>query len=126
MYKLAPVDIVMGILGFSNSKKLLISDTYDTFCKICENNAILRNKLNNPYFSKYGNQFYSKELEEMLFQMGTSKTLEIIHVTYYVSRKESIRNYLMNVLSKEDLLWIIEMAKDFDKHQNTQIEAIIC
>lgn len=122
MAKYGPVagDIVMGIIGLSNISKCEswpILRIYDAFFAIKDSNVELKKEL---YFTIKGGQRYSRKLEEIFFQLGTTKLLEIRNPEYnYVlispDSKKRIKEYLKNNINKESYESILNLSKKFRK-----------
>ena len=117
-YKPAMVDIIMGILGLTEVKENESWPTlkvYEAFYNMCKKERELSCGL---YFSVRGDYHYSKELEEIFFQLGTARLLEVRNPAYSCfllaeQSKNRIKDYLSRVLSEEDLEKVSNLSKDF-------------
>lgn len=125
-YKPAMVDIIMGILGLykvNEKESWPVLKVYEAFYNMWIEN---KKQFNELYFSTRGGSHYSKGLEEIFFQLGTSRLLEVRNPEYSCvllseQSKNRIRDYLTKVLSDKDLNMISQLSENFRK----QITSII-
>lgn len=114
----APGDIVMAILALSNPQKSEswpILRMYEAIKTLKEKDPTLNKAL---HFSCKGGQFYSKALEEIFFNLGTTQLVEVRNPEYNFvlvrpESKKRMRQYLRSSLPTSEYKRLGDLAKDF-------------
>jgi hypothetical protein len=111
----AYVMATLGLSNLTNDESWPILKVYEAFSKVA---AISPEIFGDLYFSIKGGHLYSKELEELLFQMGTARLLEVRNPEYgcyliNAKAKDAIKQYLEGHLLADELKEAEKLANQF-------------
>ncbi len=118
--KLGLSKIIMGIFCFGSEghEEFPRPKVYDAFFKMSKDEAF-KDIFDDIYFTQLTEgKHYSKQIEEMLFRLGTGKLVEIKNPEYRVleiskGAKESIMAYLDKHYTKEEIEIMKKAADKF-------------